>query len=389
MVYQAANTKNDLVVAFGLMVWFYAMDRARREGERSSRMHLVMAALALGLITGSKASGAAFGVIGGCVSFVILRGAGQRRLMLEFGGALAVSALLFSDWEIYVANHMRFGNWLGEPADVSAHVNTDGLRGIGANLLRYLCDLTDPLLLGPSARSAFIRWKNDVVESCLKHLGLVDLGMMHMPWRALNENNFSHPTAEVYTENNATYGLLGMLVAWGTPLALAWRRRWDLIAQLFTVASISFALVAFTIGWSPTNLRYLVAPFAFGWCGLAAWVSASGRPRFRTMLAALALLCTVVTAVVAVSKPANRFFSVLHAPRELLNQQHLALVTELDALVAGGELPVVLYSAPRTDLFDVYDRLRSGVIVEFERWMRRRSPRWTSSSIAGGTSCWR
>ena len=36
---------------------------------------------------------------------------------------------------------------------------------------------------------------------------------------------------------------------------------------------------------------------------------------------------------------------------------------ELDTLAAGGKLPILLYSAPRTDLFDVYDRLRSGVVV--------------------------
>ena len=55
MVYQAANTKNDLVVAFGLIVWFYAIDRARRATEaRGNRLHLVMAALALGLIMGRE-----------------------------------------------------------------------------------------------------------------------------------------------------------------------------------------------------------------------------------------------------------------------------------------------------------------------------------------------
>ena len=363
MVYQATNTKNDLVVAFGLIVWFYALDRARRMDARAGRLHLTMAALAIGLIMGSKASGAAFGLLAGLVSFVTLRG---RARVGVFGAALAASVLLFSDWEIYLANHARFGSWLGEPTDIGAHTNIDGARGIIANLLRYLADLSDPFFAGPSGRVAIMRWKKEVVETCLQRFGLIDAGMMHMPWRALHEDNFTRSIPGVYNENNATFGLLGMLVVWGAPLGLAWRRRWDLTAQLLTVAALSFALVAFTVGWSPANLRYLVAPFAFGWCGLAAWVSASNRPSLKTTLACLAWVSAVLTVGFAVSKPLDRLSTVLRSPRELLTPQQRGFVPELDTLAAEGRLPVLMYSAPRTDLFDVYDRLRGGVVVVSE-----------------------
>lgn len=175
MVYQAVNTKNDLVVAFGLMTWFYAMDRARRtEDHRASGPHLAMAALALGLIMGSKASGAAFGLLAGIASFVGLR----KRQAVIFGAAFAASVFLFSDWEIYAVNHHRFGAWLGEPADVGAHTNIDGPRGVAANLLRYAADLSDPFFLDAPARAAFMNWKKDAVETLLTRLGLIDAGMM-------------------------------------------------------------------------------------------------------------------------------------------------------------------------------------------------------------------
>ena len=363
MVYQAVNTKNDLVVAFGLMVWFYALDRARRAESREGRLHLAMAALALGLIMGSKASGAAFGLLAGLVTFATLRGPDRRAQIIVFGTAFAVSVLLFSDWEIYVVNRLRFGGWLGVPADINAHANLDGPRGIAANLLRYLADLSDPFFVNAEARVAIMRWKKDAVETCLQHLGLVDAGMMHMPWRALHEDNFARAIPGVYNENNATFGLLGTLVVWGTPLALVWRRRWDMTTQLLTVAALSFALVAGTVGWSPANLRYMVAPFAFGWCGLVAWIGGAGRPWMKTALACAALVSIVLTVAFAVSKPLDRLPTLLRAPRELLTAQQRGFVPELDALAAEGKLPVLLYSAPRTNLFDVYDRLRAGVVV--------------------------
>lgn len=364
MVYQATNTKNDLVVAFGLAVWFYATDRARRATEtRASRLHLIMAALALGLIMGAKSSGAAFGLVAGGVTFATLRGPDRRAQTAVFGAAFAVAVLLFSDWEIYVVNHHRFGNWLGEPADIRAHTNPDGPRGIAANLLRYLADLSDPFVLDASTRVEFMRWKKEAVENFLQRFGLADAGLMHMPWRTLREDNFTRSIPGVYNENNATFGLLGMLVLWATLPLLALRRRWDLAAQLLTVAAISFALVAVTVGWSPANLRYLVAPFAFGWCGLVAWVCGAQYPGARPFLTAAAWISTVLTIAFAVSKPPDRLLAAWRAPRELLIPMQRTLVPELDALAAGKRFPVLLYSAPRMDVFDVYDRLRDGVVV--------------------------
>ncbi len=367
MVYQATNTKNDLVVAFGLMVWFYAADRARRTADaRAARPHLVMGALALGLIMGSKASGAAFGVLAGVATFATLRGPSRKAQAVTFGAALAVSVFLFSDWEIYVANHHRFGHWLGEPTDVGAHTNIDGVRGITANLLRYAADLSDPFFVNASARVSIMHWKKDSVEWCFQRLGLLDAGMMHMPWRALNEGNFTRSIPNIYNENNATFGLIGALVLWATPLGLIWRRRWDLTTQLLTVAAVSFVLVAFTVGWSPANLRYMVAPFAFGWCGLAAWLCTANRPWLTATATVIALVSTALTVEFAASKPRDQFLTVLRSPRSLLTKQQQAFVPELDTLAAEGKLPVVLYSAPRTDLFDVYDRLRAGVVVVFD-----------------------
>ena len=364
MVYQATNTKNDLVVAFGLMVWFYATDRARRAAEsRSRRLHLVMAAVALGLIMGAKSSGTAFGLVAGGVTFAALRGPDRRSQAVVFGAAFAVAVLLFSDWEIYVANHHRFGNWLGEPADIRAHTNHDGPRGVAANLLRYLADLSDPFVLDASTRVEFMRWKKEAVENWLQRFGLADAGLMHMPWRTLREDNFTRSIPGVYNENNATFGLLGMLVLWGTLPLLAFRRRWDLAAQLLAVAAISFALVAGTVGWSPANLRYLVAPFAFGWCGLVAWVCESELPRARSILAGAAWVSVALTITFAVSKPTDRLFMAWRTPRELLIPMQRTLVPELDVLAAEKRLPVLLYSAPRMDVFDVYDRLRGGVVV--------------------------
>ena len=378
MVYQAVNTKNDLVVAFGLMVWFYAMDRARRAAPREGRLDLVMAALALGLIMGSKASGAAFGLIAGAVSFASLQGPSRRTQAVTFGVAFAVLMLLFSDWEIYVVNHHRFGHWLGEPADIDAHTNLDGPRGITANLLRYLADLSDPFFVNAPTRVVLMRWKKDAVETCLRHLGLIDAGMMHMPWRPLHEDNFTRSIPGVYNENNATFGLLGMLVLWGVPLGLAWRRRWDVTAQLLAVAAVSFALVAFTVGWSPANLRYLVAPFAFGWCGLVAWLYVGGRSWMKAVLAVVALVSVVLTVGFAVSKPFDQLLTVLRSPREMLTPQQRGFVPELDALTGEGRLPVVLYAGPRAFIFDAYDRLRAGIVpvstldpITFERLERQ------------------
>ena len=262
-----------------------------------------------------------------------------------------------------MVNHHRFGNWLGEPADIRAHTNPDGPRGIAANLLRYLADLSDPFMLDASTRVRFMRWKKEAVEICLQRFGLADAGLMHMPWRTLREDNFTRSIPGVYNENNATFGLLGTLVLWGTLPLLALRRRWDFAAQMLTVAAVSFAMVAGTVGWSPANLRYLVAPFAFGWCGLVAWVGEKNFSRAWSILTVAAWLCTVLTIAFAVSKPPDRLLAAWRAPRELLVPMQRTLVPELDALAAGGRLPVLLCTEPRQDIFDVYDRLRGGVVV--------------------------
>ena len=178
-----------------------------------------------------------------------------------------------------------------------------GFGGITANLLRYVADLSDPFFVNAPSRVSIMHWKKDGVEWCLQRLGLLNAGMMHMPWRALNEANFTRSIPNIYNENNATFGLIGALVLWATPLGLAWRRRWDLITQLLTVATVSFVLVAFTVGWSPANLRYMVAPFAFGWCGLAAWICAANRPWLTATVTGVALVSTVLTVELAASKP--------------------------------------------------------------------------------------
>ena len=372
MVYQGVNTKNDLVVAFGLLVWFHALGRARAvsgedRGRPAARLHLTMAALALGLIVGAKASGMAFGLLAAVGSFVCLWRDDRGGQAAWFAKVMAISLLLFGDGEILVANRLRHHHWLGVATDVEAHRNTDGLAGGAANLMRYACDLSDPFFLDGQGRTAFIRWKREQISRGLKAVGFEGSGFMHMPWKPLGEDDFRSVGTVSYTENNATFGCLGALAMWGTLgifLRAVWRRRWDQAAVLATVAIVSLWLLAWTVGWSAANARYLVAPFTFAWCALIVRVCEKpGYPWLKACLGALIVGSAWMTIAVAVSKPPGRLLTALRHPHDLSSAREKQFVPELERLASVGALPVLLWSGTRTWLFDVYDRLRDNVVV--------------------------
>jgi hypothetical protein len=360
LVYQAVNTKNDLVLAFGLIVWFYALDRYVRQPHR---LHLSMAAVALAIVLGSKTTGLFFGALAVAITPPsVSRAIWNRRDLIWFTAVIVISFFLWSSWEIYLNNKLQFGYWLGNPSDYRGFLNHDGWRGISANFVRDVLSFCDPFIVPESARLAFGHWKATLCERVLAHFGAINAGMMKSDWRQFSEVDFARICPGVYTENSSTFGLLGTLGMFAAPLILVARRRWDLASQFAAFSVAAFIAAVCLVGWHPGNSRFFVAPFAFAFCGMVAWAYGSSRLWPVWVLRMLALASLWWVPAVAVSKPLHRLPTAIARPLDLLPQSETLLRHRLDKLVADGQVPLLLYCERRGKIFYVFDRLRENVV---------------------------
>ena len=356
VVMQATTTKNDLVLGLCLFCWVQAL---RRHGARPGRGSLLLAALALSFMAGSKLTGLLYAAPAAAVSLWVLR----RRAadMAWFAGALALMLVLNGSGEVFLNNLVEFGDWRGDPLIYAYNSNPDGWRGLLANELRYTALLLDPELLPESllARAAHLRF--ELCQSALSALGVEGRGIMSIPWRPMQDADLLRVmTSPASNENRATYGLVGALVMTAGPVAMVLRRRLDFPAALLAGGIAAHLLIALTIGWHLANLRYFVAAACVAWTGASLMLASRGRPALHLGLTIGLIICAALGALRADRNPEN-LRTALADPDALLQPLAREQIARARAWKERGEVPVVLV-ARRSRVFHVYDRLRPHVI---------------------------
>jgi hypothetical protein len=356
VVMQATTTKNDLVVAFCLVCWIEAL---RRHAGRPTRGTVLLAALALTFVAGSKLTGLLYAGAAVAVSLWFLR----RRPsdVAWFMGGGAVMFALIGSLEIYVNNLLQFGDWRGDPLLYQYNSNRDGWRGFLANELRYAASVFDLQLLPPDLLHRIALLKFRVCQRLLEALHLQGLGFMSLPWRPTNDSSLLRlMAARDGTESRSTYGIIGALLITAGPVVVAARRRLDFPAALFLAGVAAHVLLALRLGWDPANLRYFVAAACLAWAGMSLLVI-SARHR------GVALGFTVLVAACAVLVP----FSVTRSPAQLAVAFHdrdallpdftRQMIARAKTWKRDGELPVIL-TARRLPVFHLYDQLAPNLI---------------------------
>jgi len=356
VVMQAITTKNDLVLAFCLLCWVEALRRYRA---RASRASVLLAALALSFLAGSKLTGVEYAAVAVAVSVWVLR---RRPAHLAwFGGAVVVTLALMGSWETYLNNHLQFGDWRGDPLLYRYNSNNDGWRGFLANELRYSASLLDIELLPATLREHVGHLKFEACQHLLRAFHVQGLGLMSLPWRPLDDRHLAHLIAtRSPLEFSATFGIIGTLMMTVAPVAVLVRRRLDLPAALVLGGAGAHVLIALTLGWHPANHRYLTAAACLGWAGMSLLVTSERHRR-------AALGVTIVAAASALLLPFSAERSPAHLaiasrnPDALLPPFTREMIERAKAWKRSGELPVVL-TANGGAVFHLYDQLEPHLI---------------------------
>lgn len=360
LVYQAVNTKNDLVLVFGVMVWFYALDQYVR---RPSRLHIAMATLAMAVVVGSKTSGLIVGALAIAITPLALpRAVWRCRDTAWFLGSLVTVLFFWSSWEIYLNNKLQFGSWLGDASEYRTLVNHDGWRGIVANHIRFIFSSCDLFIVPKPVRIAFGQWKGALGERILAQFGLTGAGIAQLSSHPVSEIDFLRVCKGVYAEATSTFGLLGMLGMFVGPISLAMRPRSDLACRFAAFSLATFIILVSLMGWHPSGHRYLLVPFAFGFCAMTALAYSSNRQWPVWALRWIAFASIWMVPIVSVSKPIRLLPTAFTRPLDLLPQAETTVRQRLDKLAADKQLPLLLYCGPRAHIFYVFDRLREDVI---------------------------
>jgi hypothetical protein len=367
VVYQAVNTKNDLVIVFGLVVWFYAIDRYLRDNRR---LHLAMGALALAIVLGSKSSGLIVAGLAIAVTPAVVVKTIWRHHDAGWFLASGVIALFFwSSWEIYLNNKLQFGSFFGDLSEYRTLVNHDGWRGVIANHIRYILSCCDLFIVPKPIRVVFGHWKALLGEGILAKFGLTGSGIAQLKLHPVSENDFFRVSVGVYAEATSTFGLLGMLGMIVVPISLATRRRSDLAWKFAALSLASFIILVALMGWHPSGHRYLLVPFVFGFWAMIACVYSNARRWPVWALRWIALASIWMVPIVAVSKPIRKLPVAITRPLDLLPRSEAMIRHQLDKLAADKQLPLLLYCGPRAHIFYVFDKLRENVIpvVKFDK----------------------
>ena len=356
VVMQATTTKNDLVLGFCLFCWVEALRRYRVDATRTSA---ILAALALAFLTGSKLTGVEYAAVAVAVSVWVLRR--QPGHLARFGGGLAAMLVLIGSWEIYLNNHLQFGDWRGDSLLYRYNSNNDGWRGFLANELRYAASLLDFELLPTKLREHFGLLKFDACQYLLRAFHLQGLGFMSLPRRPLGEQHLARLMAtSAALELRPTYGAIGTLLMTVAPVIVLARRRLDFPAALFLGGAAAQVLIALTLGWHPANHRYFTAAACLGWAGMSLLV-VSEHHRWA------ALGVTIVAAASALLLPFSAERSPAHLAVALRDRDALLppfareMIGYARTWKRNGELPVVL-TATGGPVFHLYDQLEPHLI---------------------------
>ncbi len=298
-VYQATTSKNDLVIVFSVLAWFYARRLWLAEPRR---LWLAIMALALGFAAGAKTSGLLFALPLAGMEAVRLGVVREWRMLRRWCGYAAVSFFLLGSGEIYYNNLLYHPSVLGSEEFLSLHRNSDGVWGMVGNLIRYFWS---NLALGFEPAGLGLEWANFCEASCnrmLQFAALSDSGVAGA-WRG---------AALKFTRNGrdilSDFGLIGSISLLSAFPNLFGASENDRTRRRIVVAGfISLALIAATIGWSPSNSRFALVPFTcFATAFVHRLIEYAARPQARSWVMRGWLLLFVLGAVLAPLVSFNR-----------------------------------------------------------------------------------
>jgi 4-amino-4-deoxy-L-arabinose transferase-like glycosyltransferase len=249
IMFQASTTKNDMVLAFCLAVWIYAMWRWRQE---KAFRHIFLAALALAFAVGSKTSGLLLFLP--CLIWTLYELKNHRRCLRFSMAAALAGLLLFGSPETGYRSWKMYGHPLGPSSIRSDHANRDGWQGGTANLVRYLFG------------SANFQWASmftivpstgteNFCRAVLQKIGLENKG--YRP----DFNDGSLRFLRNGWESFSDYGPVGFLALLLSLVILA---KSPLRSPPFFLALIGWTwllLISGTVAWMPWNNRFLLISF--------------------------------------------------------------------------------------------------------------------------------
>jgi hypothetical protein len=348
LMYQAVSSKNDIPVLFAVACWAVALDRWI---EQPKLRWTAIMALALSFGVGAKSSGVPLGFALGIWTLFATRK--KWRHGLCFGVLCIPFLLLLGSIETYINNHRVFGTWLGAEWFVQSHANSDGLRGFGANMIRYtLGNLNFGVeFLRPHPPS--YAWLEQSVDRILDSLGLVGAGC--------------RPDYKVSTflknggEAGSDFGLVGTLAIVAVTASLITLRWRSTAFRLALAALCSIALVSFTTAWMPWNARFLLLPFTLGACVIGVL---AGGPRQHPFLSWILLAGLTVSALAAplqsMYRPPSRLASAITDRDRVMTSERPAMheiVSDLKNRALDLQSGLLLHSGSDSWVFAVMHRM--------------------------------
>jgi len=294
LVYQATSTKNDLAVVFGIACWVYSIQCFRNEG---GILALWFGAAGLAFAAGAKTSGLPLMAVATLWQIVQLRG--RWRELRHFICAILILFSLLGSVENFVYNQQRSGHLLGDPGQIDANRNRDGVRGALANGIRYFLGNQTLGVDAANPDPPFGHFLANASETALDDLGLRDRGLRAPEY---NERDRTLRFLKAGGESTSDFGLIGALALWVSLWILVSRRPSDPVWRISVLGWLSFALVAGAYAWMPWNARFLLLPMILFTTVFVLWLLDRSKPLFLRQPIFFALV-----AIGAIYAPLNSF----------------------------------------------------------------------------------
>jgi hypothetical protein len=284
---EASTAQNDLILSafVGCALYFFLAYRTWR-----SPVPLALAAVALALAAGVKATFVVVLLPLAVVAGFALRGADRRHLWLGAAALLLAGACLVLPAG-YADNLARFGDPFG-PKAVRGAYTAEGtapgamLAHAGLNVLRYGVDFLRldgwyPVPGADRVQAGLIALPRALLSAVGIDLECPDGAAAHFPFR------YTRPIRA--DESTSSWGMLGFLLIWPAVLAAVWRRG---AGRVFAAATLLYALILCVIvPYDPFHGRFFITGALFALPTVAAWLPPRGAAGRAWVAGVVALGC--------------------------------------------------------------------------------------------------
>lgn len=344
MVYQAADTKNDVPVVFGAACWYYAL---RLWGAERRRAYLPLMALALGFTAGAKSTGL---IIAGCLGiYTLFQLRVDRHAAVKFCAWMAISIVLFGSVETYVNNQLLYHSPLGPAAFIVQNKNRDGLAGATASFIRYCFG---NMSVGVDAANPAAPTAVWLVARCREFLTFVGLGHDLGYRTGFGEVDANMLFGKSGGDAGSDYGPIGALALLGGFFFLLTRPPSDALWKLSAAAFGVIWLVCYTVAWMMWNARFLMLPFSLFAVALTLGIFRLGDNTFGRFTRSAFLLLAVFSSVIYIEcaysqNPPMLWRSIRHRPlaETFPRPGMLEIIQDLHRYADAKEPPILLVQA--------------------------------------------